>query len=487
MKQTINMPIRICQFVAGLSLVLMLVCVFAFPVGAVPAIDNPFREVTWTYTDYQESTKNEFYGSYTIANTNIMFLVFYEHNGSYQLCEYIEEENTAYRMSWVGDHTGSPVSGVYRVAKDGKTTLELFYPTDSEESSKNIVNRFYTVPDLGNLTVNCNCYVFDSLESAEAFYKSGDISGIVSRPEPDYDFDHDFSKDTYDPDIPVPELSNLSYNGFHVNNADSTRDIDIYIESAFHGLNHLAPNTVNMPLGSSVNSSLYFQPNSSWKYATHRYNLTTPDVSYSDADIDISKMYRLDIVKDLTNDFKNWSSEYSSHKKLPDYSFLAHGASAYTTYYQRCHLYSSSTGSSDAAKLKISGQASVVYYVRFCQYIPGSGYTYGKWIAYTYTGRTSGVKDDVIIGDVEIDPDTGKPTITDPQPGKQDPSTGDIDYGGASDIDSSDLWATIKSLVNDMGAIPEIIGEVLSFLPSWILYMIAAGIAACVVLRFVGR
>ena len=328
-----------------------------------------------------------------------------------------------------------------------------------------------------NYSYECSGYIFESEEAGIAYFKYGDKSGIIQWPEPDYDYDHDFLEDVYDPDIPVPELSNLSHNGFHVNNADPTRDIEIYMTSTFYGVKH------------NSNIAINFDADKSWVFNTHRYNLINTDISYSDADIDILKMFRVDNVKALTEDFKKWSFNYPTHNSLPDCKSFRHQPDEdYNIDYKWYHTYNGNSDKSSDARLHDSKQASTTYLVRFCQYVPGEGYTWGKWVSYTYTPSGYGQKDNVTIGDVEIDPETGDPSITNPQPGKQDPSTGDVDYGnGTVNIDSSDLWATIKSLVNDMGAIPEIIGGVLSFLPSWILYMIAAAIAACVILRFVGR
>lgn len=55
------------------------------------------------------------------------------------------------------------------------------------------------------------------------------------------------------------------------------------------------------------------------------------------------------------------------------------------------------------------------------------------------------------------------------------------------DIDASDLWATISNLVAGMGAIPDIFADIFQMMPSWLQFMIFAGIGAIVVLRFTGR
>lgn len=55
------------------------------------------------------------------------------------------------------------------------------------------------------------------------------------------------------------------------------------------------------------------------------------------------------------------------------------------------------------------------------------------------------------------------------------------------DFDTTSLWSTIQSLVYGMGVIPSIVSQIFSFLPDWLIFMIAVGIAALVILRFVGR
>lgn len=55
------------------------------------------------------------------------------------------------------------------------------------------------------------------------------------------------------------------------------------------------------------------------------------------------------------------------------------------------------------------------------------------------------------------------------------------------DFDIETLWATVYSFVHAMSVIPNMISDIMSFLPSWLIFMISFGIAALVVLRIVGR
>lgn len=322
-------------------------------------------------------------------------------------------------------------------------------------------------------------YIFDSDEAAKAFFDEGDTSGLVQRPTPDYDYDHDFRQDAYDPDIPVPQLSNLSHSGFHVDNADPSRDIEIYVESTFYGLKHTTNSGSSVETDLTDGYPLIYTHDPSWVYNTHRFNLINTDVSYSDADINIKEMFRADNVGALIEDFKNWSAEYPSHEKLPDYKWYKYQNAQYTSYYRSHHLYNTSVGKTDEEKIKLSAQASTTYFVRFCQYVPGEGYTWGKWASYTYTPAGYGHKDNTTIGDVEADPDTGKPIVKDPVSGVQDPVTGETTFPDVTTADLSrmisEVLDSLKSLISFFGEFPAFLTESFGFIPTSIWTIIGAG------------
>ena len=74
--------------------------------------------------------------------------------------------------------------------------------------------------------------IFTSSDALDAYIATGDTTGQINK-QANYDVDHDFSQDTYNSDIPVPQLSHLSYTGFHVDNAVSTRDLEVYVKTDF--------------------------------------------------------------------------------------------------------------------------------------------------------------------------------------------------------------------------------------------------------------
>lgn len=324
-------------------------------------------------------------------------------------------------------------------------------------------------------------YLFDSLESARAYFTTGDDSGVLNAPEKVYDFNtaHNFKNDVYTADIPVPHLTHLSYYGFEVDNAKAGRYLDMYVTSQFYGVKHdkSAEYSYSIDSGNLVNS--------------HRYNFTISDAAYDGYLVNIEDLYGVSLLDDLTEDFKSWSSAHPSHKTLSDYSFISHMAGFWESNYLGHHTYANNVYTSDRDKTNYSNQAVVTYYVRFYQVIDGE-LKYGRWASYSYS-RSSPTVTNLSIGDVEAT-ETGEPVQVNAYSGMQD-SAGNFSFHnpssdsstGSSMLDAADLWATINGLVSGMGSIPDLLHAVFIFMPSWLLKMISAGIAAIIVLRFVGR
>lgn len=402
-----------------------------------------------------------------------------EDSMGFHVGEYVEDTNTCRSVNST-EFTDFVMGSEIIYDKDWEIRNNASY------AGNDSLSRFvgFNADDLVSLTTDA--LVFSSLDAAKAYYVDFDRSGIVKEPEPDYDYDHDFREDVYDPNIPVPELSNLSHNGFTVNNADPSRDIEIYLTSAFYGLKH------NSAVHSNENHwpadhQGYFHYDENWVYATNRFNLINTDISYSDSVIDIKEMYKVDNVGALTEDFKRWSREYSSHKKLPDYSFLKYSASSYETNYGLLHNYFTSQGTDDAEKLKLCAQASTTYYVRFCQYEPGKGYTYGQWVSYVYTPAGKYAKDNVTIGDVGVDPSTGEPSVTNPQTGDQNPEDGSFDFNLDLSVGSIadtffDIINSLIELMKHYSEFGEFLYATFKFIPFHIWALIEAGFGISVVI-----
>ena len=334
-------------------------------------------------------------------------------------------------------------------------------------------------------------YIFASDAAARAYFQNGDESGLVQAPprQFDYNTDHDFREDVYNADIPVPELSNLSYNGFTVNNADEDLFLDLYVTSTFYGVLH---NTTSLD---DIENNVYFKIDSNHIVNSHRYNMTNYDLAYNNQEVIISELYPgVDIVGDLCSDFSEWSSTYPSHKTLSDYSFFKHSGSLWESVYQGAHNYSLSVKDSDLEKLVFSSQASVTYFVRFYT-MQNNEIVNGKWISYTYSPSGAGYRTNLSIGDV-ASTSTGEPLPVNEVTGYQDSSgnftynrvpSSSYNYYSVDDLNTTEFWNSINNLAQSMGQIPSLVTVVFSFMPSWVISMIAVGIAAVVLLRFLGR
>ena len=160
-------------------------------------------------------------------------------------------------------------------------------------------------------------------------------------------------------------------------------------------------------------------------------------------------------------------------------------------------------GESDSTKLKSTALAQTTWYVRFYD----KDMHYGKWKKYVLIGGDGYVDqgfglynpimgDSLTVSDVEYDSEgkimtnaDGKPIITNSTMGVQNPDTGITDYGGTSfdSMEMEDFKSGIQSMIDSIGDFPTFIGKLFSFLPSWVLVFISIGIAAVVLLRFLGR
>ncbi len=55
------------------------------------------------------------------------------------------------------------------------------------------------------------------------------------------------------------------------------------------------------------------------------------------------------------------------------------------------------------------------------------------------------------------------------------------------DLQTEQLWNSVENVVDSLGDFPSLFARVFSFLPSWLVALVAVGIGAIVILRFVGR
>lgn len=334
---------------------------------------------------------------------------------------------------------------------------------------------------------NTNIPVFSSSTALLAYLENGDDSGLLNKPQVDYSIKHDFTSDVYTTDIPVPEISNITYNGFVVDNIGDYY-IDVLVDSKFCGVKH-----VERLNGVTMNSKTWdIAPDNVWVYNKHYYNLSSDvfDCAYSDSHINISEMYGVDIVADFVSDFVTWSKEYPTVKDLPDYSWLKMGLAS--TSYPNKHIYEADSEMTDYMQIMESGQAVVTYYVRFYD----SNGRNGRWASYTYQSGYDTIDNSMVgLGTLSsgvIDVNTnGDIYIKDSAVGQVDDS-GSITYG--STIDTVDIDSGIEGFMNVMllfedaiGSVSGFVASIFGFLPWWATSILGLGLTAVVILRFAGR
>lgn len=290
--------------------------------------------------------------------------------------------------------------------------------------------------------------IFSDLTALKNYVATGDESGLVK----DEDKDRDFSGE-YDPNVPYPELFNLSHNGFEVSNASENLELDLIVKSKFFGLKHLKN-------GISANLDL-FDKDTSWTYSSHYYDCTaSSEVGYYKSKYDIKNDFDCNNLTDLLADGSHFFTEYPNHNSLPDYSFTSHAANKYAATYGQLALYYNG-GSSELGCYPL--QMETKYYVRFYQidYDTGS-MSPGRW--YCYTVSYSSDKKNVTISPISPDPN-GDPIEVNPIPGHED----DGDGGGfipdiGIDIPTGNPLGMLSSFLDLLTSLPSMLGELSEFL-----------------------
>lgn len=351
------------------------------------------------------------------------------------------------------------------------------------------------VEDPDAYVVSTDIPFFDSLQSANAYIQSGDTSGLVFAPDINWDTEKDYT-DAYDVNMPVPELTNLSYVGFTVSNAQEGMYLDVVVDSYFYGVKHHSDTNgligyIPVLVGLPSTARHYYVANPSWKIGTHHYNFTNSEKVYDDANVRFSEMFGVNVLGDLVDDFKSWSAQYPTHKKLPDYSYFNHSASDWNTRYNSNHNYNTSEyKSSDHYCVRNSGQACMVYSVRFFTSTE-EGVKYGKWIRYKWSGDGT-----VTVGDIPTLPGGEIPSpdsdsgISNPETGKQD-DDGNIDYGNGIDFDFSSptnlvqmftsLFGNLNTLQGQFGQFSAFLTSAFAFIPFWIWLLIGCAFSLSII------
>lgn len=326
------------------------------------------------------------------------------------------------------------------------------------------------------------------------FNQDGSIDKIVRdfpQGSGDYSYKHIFTSDKYSTDIPAPELSAISHNGFTLlNNSNNDYYVDIILESNLYGVKMEKNAGTWLPV-----------VDTNWVYNSHYYNFAdTSQIAINNDVIYIPNLFSVNPESDLIDDFKKWSSEYSSYSSLPSMSFLKRSTAARTRYVDQ-FLFKDGSKYSDSEQLKFSHMAESVFYVRYYN----KSMVYGPWVRYKFRdGYVAQVIDGTLggayidVGQVDTDDsgnvrvdEKGDPIVSDNVSGRQDYDTGESDFSdGSFSLDLSDvtkffdyLKKIFESVTGALSSFGSVVAACFGFLPSELVNALIFGIC---VMMFIG-
>lgn len=326
------------------------------------------------------------------------------------------------------------------------------------------------------------------------FNQDGSIDKIVRdfpQGSGDYSYKHIFSSDKYSNEIPAPELSAISHNGFTLlNNSNNDYYVDIILESNLYGVKMEKNAGTWLPV-----------VDTDWIYNSHYYNFAdTSQIAINNDVIYIPNLFFANPESDLVDDFKKWSSEYSSYSSLPSMSFLKRSTAARTRYVDQ-FLFKDNSKFSDSEQLRFSHMAESVFYVRYYN----KSMVYGPWVRYKFRdGYVAQVIDGTLggayidVGQVDTDDsgnvrvdENGNPIVSDNVSGRQDYDTGESDFSdGSFSLDLSDvtkffdyLKKIFESVTGALSSFGSVVAACFGFLPGELVNALIFGIC---VMMFIG-
>lgn len=326
------------------------------------------------------------------------------------------------------------------------------------------------------------------------FNQDGSIDKIVRdfpQGSGDYSYKHIFSSDKYSNEIPAPELSAISHNGFTLlNNSNNDYYVDIILESNLYGVKMEKNAGTWLPV-----------VDTDWIYNSHYYNFAdTSQIAINNDVIYIPNLFSANPESDLVDDFKKWSSEYSSYSSLPSMSFLKRSTAARTRYVDQ-FLFKDNSKYSDSEQLRFSHMAESVFYVRYYN----KSMVYGPWVRYKFRdGYVAQVIDGTLggayidVGQVDTDDsgnvrvdENGSPIVSDNVSGRQDYDTGESDFSdGSFSLDLSDvtkffdyLKKIFESVTGALSSFGSVVAACFGFLPGELINALIFGIC---VMMFIG-
>lgn len=375
--------------------------------------------------------------------------------------------------------------------KDGTTTTTINMGNVSYQGLKNEYGSGYAVcayiqQNDYTIVSKCTVTVFESEDALKAFIQTGELVGVIHEGDviaPDRDFGEE-----YDPDIPIPELTNISHNGFTVANAAENLEIDLVVESRFYGLIHYNqyPGLYTYDKTSLINS--------------HKYDCTyTADIGYTKAVYNLAEDFDCSNVDDLYSDGNSYFTTYTTHKSLPSYEWTKHSGETWTKGFTVVRYPYVTEGIAKHDALMTSNQAQTKYYVRFLEMRlneEGVGATMvpGQWYSYTYCYDIDDGGGKVIVSPVGGD-ENGNPVETDPEEGNQgddgipDYSDPPINYSGDSLLEIiTGIFGDLTEMISAFQGFADFLVGTFAFIPSNIWSIVRIGVGLSVVLlvwRFV--
>lgn len=374
-------------------------------------------------------------------------------------------------------------------AKSLTVALSDLAPSDDAKFVRQVnIIPYYSDSDgpFGNYYYGVLCKIY--------FNQDGSIDRIVrdfSQGSSDYSYKHIFASDKYSTDIPAPELSAISHNGFTLlNNSNNDYYVDIILESTLYGVKMEKNAGTWLPV-----------VDTDWIYNSHYYNFAdTSQIAINNDVIYIPNLFSVNPENDLVDDFKKWSSEYSSYSSLPSMSFLKRSTAARTRYVDQ-FLFKDDSKYSDSEQLKFSHMAESVFYVRYYN----KSMAYGPWVRYKFRdGYVAQVIDGTLggayidVGQVDTDDsgnvrvdEKGNPIVSDNVSGRQDYDTGESDFSdGSFSLDLSDvtkffdyLKKIFESVTGALSSFGSVVAACFGFLPGELVNALIFGIC---VMMFIG-
>lgn len=331
----------------------------------------------------------------------------------------------------------------------GKTTT-LGYMTleqwqENVEAGKDVTNI-----GIERSALTTDIPIFGTVDGVKHYFETGEL------PETEVDTG----------EIPIPQLTTLSHNGFKVANAAEDLELDLVVESKTYGLKHKNHKSTNIITGAD---DVGFERDETQLIEFRRYDCTSnSEVGYYKDSYSLSEDFGCSNVEDLFNDVYGYFTKYPYNSKLPDYNFFYHAGTANQLAYEaiKDNIYSNYSGGITgwATAMNQSCQAETKYYVRFYKLTPTStGYmmTPGEWQCYTFNGLGK-IGTSPVIGD----PREGVPIETNPIWGDQDedgnPNYGDGGYDFA--VNTSNPLEMITSFLEFVKQLPDMLGELSDFL-----------------------